>query len=142
MPDVWSQWWDTQCYICINIDGYLPSIWHFHIEECVLPYMAVCAKRCFILLGKTTSWRVTVIAARSPMVFFIYQPWGFPARHGGTPKTLDGLFHGSSHRNKDDLGVPLWLRKPPNCSCIECTKNCWTIEKMTSICTRCSLGGT
>ena len=45
-------------------------IWHFHIEECVLPYMAVCAKRCFILLGKTTSWRVTVIAARSPMVFF------------------------------------------------------------------------
>ena len=33
--------------------------------------------------------------------------WGVPARHGGTPfaSWLDGLFHGTSQSNMDDLGL-------------------------------------
>ena len=28
--------------------------------------------------------------------------WGFPARHGATPSSLDGLFQGKSEKNMDD----------------------------------------
>ena len=31
----------------------------------------------------------------------------FPARHGGTPKTLDGLFHGPSYKNGWFWGTPI-----------------------------------
>ena len=33
--------------------------------------------------------------------------WGFPS-HGGTPSSLDGLFHEQSQSKMDDLGVPLF----------------------------------
>ena len=33
--------------------------------------------------------------------------WGFPARHGGTPLSLDGFFVGKSHRQMNDVkGYP------------------------------------
>ena len=46
--------------------------------------------------------------------------WGVPWLKLGYPYDLwilmVGLFHGKSHleMDDDDLGVPLWLRKPPN----------------------------
>ena len=44
--------------------------------------------------------------------------WGFPARHGGTPKTLDGLFPGKSpSKMDDDWGYP-YLWKAPYCICM------------------------
>ena len=34
--------------------------------------------------------------------------WGGPYEKGGTPSSLDGLFHGKSHK-KNELGVALIL---------------------------------
>ena len=38
--------------------------------------------------------------------------WWFPARHGGTPLSLDGLFGRETHLEMDDLGVPPILGHP------------------------------
>ena len=39
--------------------------------------------------------------------------WGLPARHGGTPLSLVGLFQGQSQsKMDDDWGYP-YFRKPP-----------------------------
>ena len=35
---------------------------------------------------------------------------------GGYPNSMLGLFHGKSHLEIDDWGVPLWLRNPPSTS--------------------------
>ena len=69
-----------------------------------------------IYLSSSTSW--LVMAMNQLRKEYYYGPYihgGFPARHEGTSRSLDGFCKGKSHRSIAgwELGVLLWRRKPP-----------------------------